>query len=362
MSDLKKRAEQEAARLERKYGLKAGATGAEKFKLNVVPTGSLALDYALGTGGWPLGHPVEVFGPPDIGKSSVIGFNAIRNAQAMGLLCGIVALEPGFDGDWATKNGVNPESVIIARPDNGEEAFEMMYDWVVDDIVDFIVFDSIGAVITKGELDQDKMKSKVGGQSKLITDGVKRILVPAWKNNKGVILLNQVRDQMNSPIPGQVESPGGHALKHTSAIRVQLKQAGPAFKAKVEGEDVVIGRTLVAIIKRNKLSEGSNKRAEFDFYQMETEDNPVGIDWGKDVIATAIRTRVIAKAGAWFRHPTFPGEKHQIQSKASVEDYLLGNEPALKQIREDVLAVMLAKQQEVKNVKPELEVVDGSAG
>src|SRR4051812_46314555 len=122
MSDQKKIASKEAARLEEKYGLKAGSVGSKKFKLNVVPTGSLALDYELGTGGWPLGHPVEIFGPPDIGKSSVIGFNAIRNAQNQGLLCGIIALEPGFDPDWALKNNVDPSTVVVARPDNGEEA------------------------------------------------------------------------------------------------------------------------------------------------------------------------------------------------------------------------------------------------
>lgn len=362
MDDVKQRAAAEAARLERKYGIKSGATGDESFKLNVVPTGSLALDYALGTGGWPLGHPVEVFGPPDIGKSSVIGFNAIRNAQKMGLFCGIIALEPGFDGDWAQKNGVDPEAVVVARPDNGEEAFEMMYEWVADDIIDFVVFDSIGAVITASELAQDEMKSKVGGQSKLITDGVKRVLVPAWKNNKGIILLNQVRDDMRSRIPGQVESPGGHALKHTCAIRVQLKPTGAPFKAKVEGEDIVIGRTLVSIIKRNKLSEGSNRRAEFDYYQMETDENEVGIDVGKDVIATGIRTRVIEKAGAWFRHHTFPGEKKQLQGKDAVNEFLLNNDDALEVIRQEVLAVMLEKQQEAKNTKPELEVVSGEAG
>lgn len=360
MTDLHKRAALEAARLERKWGLKAGSTGNENFRLNVVPTGILSLDYALGIGGWPLGHPVEVFGPPDIGKSSVIGLSALRNAQAAGMLCGLIALEPGFDPSWAEKNGVDPAGVVVARPDDGEEAFEMLYEWVTGDIIDFIVFDSIGAVITKSELAQDEMKSKVGGQSKLITDGVKRILSPTWKNNKGVIFLNQVRDIMNSKLPGQVESPGGHALKHTCAVRVQLKTTGSPYKARVEGEDVVIGRTLVGIIKRNKMAEGSNKRAEFDFYQMETDEHPVGVDVGKDVINTALRTHVIVKAGAWYRHPSFPGDKNQFQGREPAEEYLLSNPQALTAVRQDVLAVMLQKQEEAKKTKPELEVVDAN--
>lgn len=365
MTDLKKIAAQEAARMERKYGLKAGAVGAERFKLNVVPTGSLALDYALGTGGWPLGHPVEIFGAPDIGKSSVIGFSAIRNAQAAGMLCGIVAIEPGFDPEWAAKNGVDPEMVVIGRPDNGEDAFAMLYEWVTDDVVDFIVFDSIGAVLSASEVSEDG-KPKQGGQSGLITWGVKRCLTPVFKNNKGLILLNQQRDDMKSRIPGQVESPGGHALKHSCAVRVHLKTTGSSFKARVPGEDdpVVIGKTLVAVIKRNKLSEGTGKRAEFDFYQMETDTNSVGIDTAKDIVSTAMRTGVIQRAGAYYRHRSFPGEKNQIQGREAAEEFLLdeANLEAREMVRQDVLTVMLAKQQEAKNTKPELEVVDGEAG
>lgn len=360
MSELAKRAQQEAARIERKFGLKAGSTGAESFKLNVIPTGSLALDYALGTGGWPLGHPVEVFGPPDIGKSSVIGFNAIRIAQANGLLCGIVAMEPSFDPEWAVQNGVDPEGVVIGRPDHGEDAFQMLYDWVTGDLVDLIVFDSIGAVLKETEAKEDG-KPNQGGQSSLITWGVKRILTPCWKNNKCVIFLNQVRDDMRSRIPGMVESPGGHALKHSASMRVEMKSTGSPFKAKIEGEDVVIGRTLVAVIKRNKLSEGSNRRAEFDFYQLETEEHPIGIDWAKDVIATAIRTQAISKGGAWYSHPTFPGEKHQLQGRDAVEEFLIETPKALERIRDEVLTVMLRKQEERKKTKPSLEVVDGQA-
>ncbi len=351
MSNLKRKAIQEAARLEQKYGHKTGAIGSESFKLNVVPTGSLALDYALGTGGWPLGHPVEVFGAPDIGKSSVIGFNAIKSAQKQGLLCGIIALEPGFDEEWAFKNGVDPETVIIARPDHGEIGFEILHEWVQDDIVDFIVFDSIGAVVTEGER-KEGAAVKVGGQSPLITAGVKRILMPAWKHNKGIILLNQQRDDMKSRIPGQKESPGGNALHHSAAIRVHLKATGKPVKARVEGDDVVVGNTLVAVIKRNKLSEGSSKRAEFDFYQMDSDEGPVGIDIGKDVVSTAIRTGVIAKAGAYYRHESFPGAKHQIQSKDATYEYLLSHPETIEQIRKEVIDAMFVKQGEAKNVEP----------
>lgn len=351
MSDQKKKAALEAARLGRKYGHKTGAVGSDEYKLKAVPTGSLALDYALGTGGWPLGHPVEIFGAPDIGKSSVLGFSALRNAQKQNLLCGIIALEPAFDKEWAFKNGVDPEATIIARPDSGEIAFEILHEWVQDDIVDFVVFDSIGALVTEGEREEGA-KSRVGGQSKLITDGVKRILMPTWKHGKGVILLNQQRDDMNSRISGMKESPGGNALHHSAAIRVHLKPTGSPTKERINGEDVVTGRTLVAVIKRNKLSEGSSKRAEFDFCQMDTDESEVGIDIPKDVLSTAIRAGVISKAGAWFNHPLFPGEKSQLQGKDAAYEFLLENPSAVEQIRNEVIDAMFLKQGEAKIVEP----------
>lgn len=355
MSKLKKQALQEAARLEQKFGHKTGAIGSATYKLNVVPTGSLALDYALGTGGWPLGHPVEVFGAPDIGKSSVIGFNAIKSAQKLGMLCGIIALEPGFDEEWAFKHGVDPETIIIARPDNGEVAFEILHDWVQGDIVDFTVFDSIGALVAKGEREEGA-KVKVGGQSPLITMGVKRILMPTWKHNKGLIFLNQQRDDMDSRIPGVKKSPGGNAIHHSAAIRVQLKSTGKPFKKTIDGEEVEIGRTLVGIVKRNKLSEGSSKRAEFDFYQMETEEHPVGIDIPKDIVATAIRTGVIKKAGGYYRHSSFPEDKKgtcQLQGKDTVYDYLLDNEKVVEEIRKEVMDAMLIKLGTASELTPE---------
>lgn len=347
------KAKAEAERLEKKFGHKTGAVGTDEFQFTVVPTGSLALDYALGTGGWPMGHPVEVFGAPDIGKSSVIGFNAIKNAQSMDLLCGIIALEPGFDEEWAYKNGVDPETVIIARPDNGEIAFQILHEWVKEDVVDFVVFDSIGAIMS--EIDQkDDAKSRVGGQSKLITDGVKRILMPAWKHNKGLIFLNQQRDDMNSRIPGMKTSPGGNAVHHSAAIRVWLKQSGAPFKSTLNGEEFVVGKTMVASIERNKLSEGSKRRAEFDFYQANSKESTVGIDQGKDVVNTAHRTGVIQKAGAYYRHPKFPADKngtHQLQGKESVYDYLIEHDSVVEIIRKEVIEKMMEQNAKEKAEK-----------
>lgn len=354
-----RRADALASAIESKFGHKSASLGSHSYKLDVIPTGSLALDYALGTGGWPLGHPVEVFGPPDIGKSSCIGLSAIRNAQARDKLCLLIALEPGFDPEWARKNGVDTDALVIGRPDSGEDAFSMLYSAVATDArADFIVFDSIGAVVSQVEQNEDA-KSRVGGQSKLITDGVKRILMPAHKNNVGIIFLNQIRDDMNARIPGVVKSPGGHALEHSVAMRVQMKSTGLPLKAKIEGDDVVIGRELVAIIRRNKMSEGSARKAQFTYFQMATQDNPVGIDETADIIATAMRCGVIEKAGGWYKHPMFPDGK--LQGKQKVSEFFAENANVVGKIRDAVIEQMFAKQAEKKNTKPELEIIDGGS-
>lgn len=352
----KRRIEEEAQRLERKYGHNAGATGAFQRSKKVIPTGILALDYALGTGGYERGHMVEVFGPPDIGKSSVIAFSGIKEAQKMGLTCGIVALEPGFDPGWAAKNGVDLDELIIGWPDDGQEAFEILHDWVTGDLIEFIVFDSIGAVLRPSEADVDGKPSQ-GGQAGLITWGAKRCLMPAWKNDKLVMFLNQVRDKMDPRFP-MLDSPGGHALKHSCAVRIQLKPGKDRYTAKIDGEDVMIGRAINAVILRNKLAEGTGKRALFDHYSVETDDAPFGVDRGADIINTGMRTGVIQRAGAWYRHAAFPNG--QLMGVKAAKEFLDSEEglDAAKKIRSDILKVMHQNQLEKNKLSPNLEVVN----
>lgn len=335
----------EAERLQQKYGAKAADTGAAEYNLGVTSTGVLALDYALGVGGWPEGHPVMIFGPPDIGKSSSLGLAAVREAQKAGKLCGIVALEPSFDAEWAYKHGVDPELVVIRRPDTGEEAFETLIEWVNGDIIDFILFDSIGAVVSEVER-QEGAKSRVGGQAKLITDGTKRILMPCWKNNKTVVFLNQIRDDMSARVPGMVKPPGGHGQEHIAAIIIQLKPGKDRYTAKIDGEDVLIGRKIVAVVKRNKLAEGTNQKALFDFYQKEVEGEPFGIDIAADVIATGIKTGVIRKGGAWYYHDAFPDGK--LQGKNGVAGFIEANPAVVDTIRAGVLTKMFEVQAKAK--------------
>lgn len=329
-----------AAAMEKTFGKGAAARGGLQKALRSIPTGSLALDFALGTGGWTLGSLIGVYGPRDIGKSSMIGLNAVKNAQAMGLNAAWVALEP-FDEKWAAKNGVDIEDLIVVYPTTGEEAFAMTLKLIdyEEGLIDLIVFDSVGAILSEKEIAEDG-KPRVGGQAGLITWFVKAAAPKVRNNDVCVIMLNQVRDVIG-PVPGMVHQPGGKALEHMQEIIVRLRRGsgkGTAYTIKQAGEDVQIGNQVIAVIERNKKSEGTKKKAVFDYFYMETEDYPFGIDTFGDIINTAKRTGVIKQAGSYFDLPD--GER--IQGQKGVSEYLRANPDVLDLVREQVLAVMLS--------------------
>ncbi len=336
----------EAQRLTQKYGHKAGDIGASEYDLGVTSTGVLALDYTLGIGGWPEGSPVMIYGPRDIGKSSSLGLAAIREAQKAGKLCGIIALEPGFDARWATKHGVDGEALVIARPDSGEEAFSILIEWATDSPIDFILFDSLGVIVAESEREKSDAAAKVGGASKLITDGTRRVLMPAWKNKKTIIFLNQIRDVMNSRVPA-VKPTGGHAVEHHCAIIVQLKPGKDRYNVKVEGDEVQIGQTVIAVIQRNKLAEGTRQTAQFDFYNKSVDGYPFGVDHTADVIATGLKTGVISQGGSMYYHEAFPDGK--LKGKEGVAKFIKEHPEVVDTVRAGVLARMFTDNAKKRN-------------
>lgn len=334
-----------------KYGTKAAYLGSTQFDLNVVPTGILSLDYALGSGGWPRGHCVEVFGAPNIGKTAAIGYSAIAQAQKMGLQCGIICVEPRYDAGWAAANGVNGDKLVVTFPDNGEQAFEILRDWTMDPDVpfDYILFDSLGALNAETDL-APEAKIKVGGQSKLITEGVKRMVMSAWKNNVGTMFINQQRDDMDARISGLVDSPGGWAAKHASMFRVHIKPGAARYFANIDGDKRMIGSELVAHIIKSSAGYSRGAKARFDYHYQEHSSigKPIGVDRAQDIINTALKTKVIDGSG-WYRHSTFPKEK--MQGRPAVEKFLNESPEAVEVIRNEVLSVMQKKVNEKAQVE-----------
>lgn len=327
--------ESKLLKFQKAFGHNSVATGAYVRPTDVIPTGILALDYALGTGGWPSGSLIEIYGPPDAGKS-VLGLNGIREAQKLGKLCGLVAAEPGYDSVWASKHGVNLDQLIVSWPDDGKQAFEHLQMMVLDDDIEFIVFDSIGALLRPSEVELDG-NAGAGGQAGLITWGVKRAWTVAWKRNKFVLFLNQIRDVMNSRYP-MVDSPGGHALKHASEIRIHVRPGSEKYYVMDGDNKITAGQEIIAEIKRTKRDQGTNKRAVYDFYSMETDIYPFGIDRVSDVINTGKRLGIIEQAGAWFRYPDFPDGR--LQGKKAVAEWLEANPKQIDAIRDKVVAAI----------------------
>lgn len=322
------------------YGDQAVRFGSDAYDYNVIPTGILSLDYALGTGGWPMGYISSIYGPRDIGKTNMIAMNAVREAQAMDLVPVVVAVEPGFnDPDWMRKHGVDPERVLVFHPETGEEAVEMAIKVARSGDADIMIFDSLGALLSQDELEADG-KTRVGGQSGLITRLVKAVAPAAYRNRMACIMLNQIRDNLNSPIAGAVRQPGGHGLEHMSPVTIRLRYGKGGiggYRTRENGEEITVGRQIVALVERNKLNEGSNHKAIFDFYIKDTNgEYPFGVDTVNDVVNTGKRAGVIQQGGAYYTLP----DGTKLQGLKMVEKHLVENPSAYQDIRNGVLDAM----------------------
>jgi recombination protein RecA len=342
----------EAARNDtnKKFGDKAARIGNERYNFNVVPSGSLTLDYRLGIGGFPYGFAVEVFGSNGLGKTSAIGYSVLANVQKQGKLPAIIAVEPHFDAEWAQRlHGLDPDLLLINHPDNAEEAFEMLHDLVYGGLVDYILFDSIGALASESETEEGG-KKKAFGASGVITTGLNVVMPRLYKNNQGLMLINQQRHNTKIRVkPGQgtpMESPGGEALKHDCQIRIQLKPGKQRYMAKIAGEDkpIMVGRELVASFVKNKMAQAVNTSARFDFFHIETEEFGFGIDKAADIIRVAKVAGVIEGSGAWLKHPSFPGGK--LQGKNALEKYLAEHPEGAEVLRQEVLGRMVENELE----------------
>lgn len=328
-----------AASFEKSFGKGAAVRGGLQKALKSIPTGSLALDYELGTGGWPIGYLVGVFGRRDIGKSSMVGLNAVKNAQAMGLTAAWIAYEP-FDEAWAEKNGVIIEDLFVTYPATGEEAFQHLHRLISSQEVDLVIFDSLGAILSEAETDESG-KPRVGGQAGMISWGAKTAGQLAYRNDVCVILLNQQRVTMNT-MGGRgtaYHQPGGEALEHMENIIVHLKRGQNTFTTKQNGTDITVGSEIVAHVIRNKSTEGTGHKAIFNYFYSTADGNKLGIDEFNDTINTAKRTGVIQQGGAYYTLPS--GEK--IKSIKAVEDYLREHPDEVALIREGVLQAMLER-------------------
>lgn len=339
-----------------KYGTQYVNMGDTHYRLNVVRSPSLMLDYKLGIGGFPYGHGVEVYGANRIGKSSAIAYGTMGNVQreldkdGLPKIPALIAVEPRMvtpeDREWGLKLGFDPDQAIIWYPDNAEEAFDMLRDLVFGVRPDYIVIDSLGGMGTEAGT-KEAGKKRAYGISGEATAGLNDIMPRLWKNNIGLMILNQQR-QGNAPTPGMkvYESPGGEGLKHHMRIRIHLKPGSQRWTAKIDGESVVVGRELTCVMRKNNMSQAQEKEARFNFFNIETNEYGFGIDATQDVINVGMISGVMKKDGTYYLHETFPDGK--LYGKPKVNAFLKENPDAYEQIRQGVMQVMVQRELEAR--------------
>jgi RecA/RadA recombinase len=330
-----------------KFGPKYVNFGTNHYHLDVVPSPSLMLDYKTGIGGFPYGHAVEIYGANKIGKSSALAYGTLANVVKQDKVGVLLAVEPRMvtpeDREWSLALGLDPDEIVVEYPDNVQEAFNMLRELVFGpERPDYIVVDSIGGLGNESSGKEDG-KTKAYGISGEVTSGLNDLMPRLYKNNQGLMLLNQQR-QAPSPAgrPGMkiFESPGGEALKHHMRIRIHVKPGKEKFTAKIDDDSILVGQELVCAFRKNNMSQSQEKTAKFNFFHVKTDDNEIGVDSAQDIINVGKLTGVL-QGGGWLEHHTFPGK---LNGKKAVREYLNENPQALDVIRHEVMSVMLERE------------------
>ena len=310
------------AQIEKQYGkgsvMKLGDQSAN-MGIDVVPTGSLSLDLALGLGGMPRGRIIEIYGPESSGKTTV-ALHVVAEVQKLGGIAGFIDAVHALDPTYAAHIGVDIDNLYISQPDNGEQALEITETMVRSGAVDVIIVDSVAALVPKAEIDGEMGDSHVGLHARLMSQALRKLTGIISKSNCVVIFINQLREKVGVMFGNPETTTGGRALKFYASVRLDVRRIETL---KVGGE-VVGNRTRVKVVK-NKVAPPF-KEAEFDIMFGK------GISKEGDILDLAVLHDIINKAGAWY---SYNGEKIG-QGRENTKLYLANNPEVMEEIEQQV--------------------------
>jgi len=289
--------------------------------MEVIPTGSVALDIALGVGGLPRGRVVEIYGPESSGKTTV-ALHAIANAQKAGGIAAFIDAEHALDPEYAKKLGVDIDALLVSQPDTGEQALEIMDMLVRSGAIDIVVVDSVAALVPRAEIEGEMGDSHMGLQARLMSQALRKMTGALHQSNTTAIFINQLRDKIGVFFGSPETTTGGKALKFYASVRMDVRR----IETLKDGQDAVGNRTRVKIVK-NKVAPPF-KQAEFDIIY------GVGISREGSLIDLGVEAGIVKKSGAWF---TYEGDQLG-QGKENARAFLIDNPDLANEIEKKIRA------------------------
>ncbi|MDX1438535.1 MAG: recombinase RecA [Rubricoccaceae bacterium] len=320
---------------------------APTVSIDSVSTGSIALDHALGIGGLPRGRIVEIYGPESSGKTT-LATQVIAEAQKIGGQCAFIDAEHAFDPTYASKLGVDTDSLLISQPDTGEQALEICDMLVRSGALDVVVIDSVAALVPRAEIEGEMGASHVGIQARLMSQALRKLTGTISRTKTILIFINQIRMKIGVMFGSPETTSGGRALKFYSSVRMDIRRIG-AIK---DGQDVVGNRTRVKVVK-NKVAPPF-RQAEFDIIYGE------GVSLLSELIDLALEHDIIQKSGSWYSY----GEHKIGQGRDAAKLWLRENpelkESILNQVKA-ALGMIPASEEKMSEIEVERSVTNGKA-
>lgn len=320
--DKAKALEMAISQIEKSFGkgaiMRLGAGGVAEG-IQVIPTGSIALDIATGIGGYPRGRVVEIFGPESSGKTT-IALNAIAQAQKTGGTAAFIDAEHALDTNYAQKLGVKVEDLLISQPDTGEQALEVAEALVRSGAVDIVVIDSVAALVPKAEIEGEMGDSLPGLQARLMSQALRKLTAAISKSLTTVMFINQIRMKIGVMFGSPETTTGGNALKFYSSMRFDIRR----IDSIKENQETIGGRVRVKVVK-NKVAPPF-KQAEFDIYFNE------GISRTGELVDIGVEKGIVERSGAWYSY----GGNRIGQGRENVKEFLKNNPEIAKEVEDKI--------------------------